>query len=135
MESKAKEFIDLIVNRYKLVAEAGINFLANELYFAIKGMPDTDWREIMNTIETNRKRDKNIGMFEVPKYTRIQRLNLMDFIWDNDVCGLHNSYWSRMWWMAKGGPLIKVFPVNAILIEFEEGKRTDASNRRLYKNR
>ena len=122
---KAREFLDIIADRVGQDPLAICGYLAH--------MPDTDWDILLATIATNRTRDLNIGKFKLPAYSDFQRLALTEFIWINDTCGLHNSYWSRMWWMVKGGKLIKMFPPNAVLEAFERGERKVDFH--IYKNR
>lgn len=124
MESKAIEFVRLVRSKHRLPT-------AQDFYELLCKLPDTEWDRIMDVILTNRKRDLNVGAFHVPVYTKAQKTALTDFIWVNNTCGLHNSYWSRMWWMAKGGKFIKVFPVNSIMLAFERGERT--ANDPVYK--
>ena len=125
-ETKAQEFIKLMRKRYHMPD-------AQDFYERFANLSDSDWREIMDVILTNRLKDENMDAFKMPSYDKIERDILMYMIWSNDKCGLHNSYYSRMWWMAKGGPLIKSFPVNALLQEFEAGKRK--ANHTVYRNR
>ncbi len=114
--TKAREFIDMI-------AKSIGTYDAELVCRHIAHMPDVKWDDLLATIAVNRTRDLNVGKFTIPKYNDLERLALTDFIWTNNTCGLHNSYWSRMWWMSKGGKLIKTFPPNSMLEEFERGKR------------
>lgn len=112
MITKAQEF-------FAIVAEKAVNKNMSFVEYLTE-MPDVQWDIIMADIATNRLRDPNVGKFTIPKYNDFERLALTEFTWLNDKCGIHNSYWSRMWWMAKGGPLVKSFPPNAIMLEFEK---------------
>ena len=114
--TKAQEFLDKIAN---IVKTHNMNDIGEYIY----DMKDVEWDDILATIAVNRIRDTNVGKFKLPEYNDSERRALTDFIWSNNECGLHNSYWSRMWWMVKGGKLIKMFPPNSVFEMFERGER------------
>ena len=121
VKTKAQEFLEYIKEHSKQSP-----FMTDEsqmIYRYIWLMKDVEWDDILATIAVNRTRDTNVGKFNLPKYNETERRALTDFIWLNNECGLHNSYWSRMWWMVKGGKLIKMFPPNSVLEAFERGER------------
>jgi len=96
---------------------------AERFFHVFSAMSDIRFDMIMSELFVNRASDPNIGRFKLPKYSDLERLMLTELIWVNNECGLHNSYWSRMWWMVKGGKLIKSFPPNSILEASERGER------------
>ena len=114
--TKAQEFLDKIAN---IVKTHNMNDIGEYIY----DMKDVEWDDILATIAVNRVRDTNVGKFNLPKYSESEKRALTDCIWTNNECGLHNSYWSRMWWMVKGGKLIKMFPPNSVFEMFERGER------------
>jgi len=125
--SKAKEFLQLISKNIN--TDAGFSYKVEEIYHYINRMSNVEWDNLMATIATNRRR--NVGKSNLPVYGLHEKLAITELIWDNDICGLHNSYWSRMWWMAKGGLLVKMFPPNSVLEDFECGQRGE--NYRVYR--
>ena len=120
MNTKAQEFMSHVMKHLQSYTVGDEGDLA---YNYIVKMTDFEWDDISATIAVNRLRDTNISKFKLPVYSDMERLALTEFIWVNDICGLHNSYWSRMWWMVKGGKLIKMFPPNSMLAEVERGER------------
>jgi len=120
MKTKAQEFLEYVLKKINVT-------YTSEDYTKIWGyinhMSNFEWDDISATIAVNRLRDPNVGKFKLPVYSDPERFALTEFIWLNDRCGLHNSYWSRMWWMVKGGKLTKMFPPNSMLEEFERGER------------
>ena len=117
-ERKAEEFCRIML-KSKRLQELGFD----ELWGYLLLMGDIEWDAIMSEILTNRTRDMNVHEFTIPKLSYKEIHIMFDLIWLNNECGLHNSYWSRIIWMAKGGKLIKAFPVNSIMEQFERGER------------
>ena len=89
----------------------------------IEGMGNIRFDGILSRVLTDRTRDPNISKFKLPTLARPKMLTLFELILENNECGLHNSYWSRIIWMVKGGRLGKAFPSNSKMDEFERGQR------------
>ena len=117
-ERKAEEFCRIMQMPKKV---KGLN--NGNLWLYLKDMSDVEWDSIMRKILVNRSRDPNVGKFTLPKLDMKEVHLCFDLIWGNNECGIHNSYWSRIIWMCKGGKLIKAFPPNAIMEKFERGER------------
>ncbi len=77
---------------------------------------------IIGEMRHDKKRSK-LNASRSPKLTRDERITLMELLFENNICGLHISYWSRTWWLIKGGKFSQLFPNNAKLDEFERGER------------
>ena len=86
-------------------------------------MDDVEWDTIMSEIRVGDLRLSNRNLYKLPTLTRKDVMLLFEMILENDICGWHNSYWSRVIWMNKGGPLVKPYPINSKMVEFEKGER------------
>lgn len=117
MISKGEELYNIIL------ADCGKNPTPFMVIKKLKGMSDVEFDGYLSIVLTNRARDPNVGKFTLPEFNRHELFCVFELIFINDSCGIHNSYWSRIIWMVKGGPLVKAFPVNAKLEEFERGER------------
>ena len=85
-------------------------------------IPDHALQTIIGEMRHDKIRSK-LNDCRFPKLTRDERITLMELLFENNVCGLHVSYWSRTWWLIKGGRFSQLFPNNAKLDEFERGER------------
>lgn len=123
-ERKAEEFVRLMMKHRNLRDLDMANGYDFEIAFNhLADMSDLEWDGIMRKILVNRSRDPNIGAFSLPELDRELRIAMFELIMDNHVCGIHNSYWSRIIWMVKGDRLVKAFPPNAKMEQFERGER------------
>jgi len=85
-------------------------------------IPDHALQTIIGEMRHDKKRSK-LNDYKMPKLTRDERIILMELLFENNVCGTHISYYSRIWWLVKGGKFSQLFPINAKLAEFERGER------------
>ena len=113
MISKGEELIAIIAKDLKVPSY-------DNIVIKILSMSDVKFDGYLSRVLTNRARDPNVGKFRLPELNRLELWYLFELILDNNSCGVHNSYWSRIIWMIKGGPLVKAFPPNSKMIEFEK---------------
>ena len=115
--SWGKDLLDRLTRHMKQNRCDGVSI---EDYLGV--IPDHALQTIIGEMRHDKKRSK-LNDHKMPKLTRDERIILMELLFENNVCGTHISYYSRIWWLVKGGKFSQLFPINAKLAEFERGER------------